>query len=222
MSPPSRPSRAPQEETVAPRRARTVDVRRALVDAAWWVLEHDGIAGLTVRAVAARAGVAPMGVYNHFRDKDGLLTAVLTRAFDEFATAIAYPSHLGAREALVEQGRRYRGFALAHPVPYALMFGSARAAFESGAADRGADGDPDQIALLEAGARAFGQLVTGIGAGQAAGVVRADPPEGIAWTVWSAVHGAVGLESTVGQDPAEAPAAYEQVLQMVIRGVAPD
>lgn len=197
-------------------RRRTADVRAALVDAAWWVLEHEGVAGLTVRAVAARAEVAPMGVYNHFRDKDGLLTAVVTRAFDEFTAAITYPAHLAPAEALLAQGRAYRAFALAHPVPYSLMFGSARSALTV------SEADPGRVALAEAGNRAFGQLVTSIRAGQTAGTVRDDPPEQIAWTVWSAVHGAVGLESTVGQDPAEAAGAYEQVLAMVVRGVAPD
>lgn len=197
-------------------RRRTADVRAALVDAAWWVLEHEGVAGLTVRAVAARAEVAPMGVYNHFRDKDGLLTAVVIRAFDEFAAAIAYPAHLASADALHAQGLAYRDFALAHPVPYSLMFGSARQALDLSKAD------PGRVGLAEAGARAFDQLVTSIRAGQTAGTVRPDPPEQIAWTVWSAVHGAVGLESAVGQDPAAAPGAYEQVLAMVVRGIAPD
>lgn len=215
----SRPSRASQAtgapNAPAARRARTADVRSALVDAAWWVLEHDGVAGLTVRAVAARAGVAPMGVYNHLRDKDGLLTAVLTRAFDEFTAAIAHRDDLPPTEALVAQGRAYRDFALAHPVPYSLMFGSSRIVVGEG-------DDPGVVGLLQAGERAFGQLVTGIHAGQLAGIVRDGDPEQIAWTVWSAVHGAVSLESATGREPRDAGEVYEQVLLMVVRGIAPD
>ena len=220
MSQPSRPSQPSRGDgSTAPvrKRARTADVRTALVDAAWWVLEHEGLAGLTVRAVATRAGVAPMGVYNHLRDKDGLLTAVLTRAFEDFAAAITYPAHLPPTEAFTAQGRAYREFALAHPVPYSLMFGLSRT-------EPPTDGDtaPDLRALHEAGARAFGRLVTGIQAGQVAGTIRRDPPEQIAFAVWSAVHGAVGLESTAGTDPDTARASYEQVLAMITRGIAPD
>src|ERR687893_273816 len=42
------------------------DLEAALVDAAERVLVRDGLRGLTVRAVATEAGVAPMGVYNRF------------------------------------------------------------------------------------------------------------------------------------------------------------
>jgi AcrR family transcriptional regulator len=47
------------------------------VSAAEAVLVKDGPGGLTVRAVAAEAGIAPMGVYNRFGGKDGLVDALL-------------------------------------------------------------------------------------------------------------------------------------------------
>lgn len=201
-----------------PKRARTADVRAALVDAAWWVLEHNGLAGLTVRAVAARAEVAPMGVYNHLRDKDGLVTAVLTRGFDEFTAALAPQTDLSPREMLVATGHAYRAFALAHPVAYGLMFGGSRENPDVS----GPDPHPDVVALAEAGGRAFGRLLSAIQVGQAAGVVRDDPSEQIAWTVWSAVHGAVSLELTGSQPPIQSEPSYQAVLEFVIRGIAPD
>lgn len=209
MSPSSHPPQAP--------RKRTADVRAALVDAAWWVVEHDGVAGLTVRAVATRAGVAPMGVYNHLRDKNGLLVAVLTRGFIELTTALAYPPDLPPTEALVATGRAYRRFAVEHPVVYGLMFGHT-------VADLGAEAKaphPDTVALMEAGDRAFGQLVSVIRLGQAAGVVRDEPAEQVAWTVWSAVHGAVSLQLAGVEPPDVDDPGYETVLQMVVRGIAP-
>ncbi len=64
-------------------RTPSQDVERALVDAAEAVLVREGPAGVTVRAVAAEAGVAPMGVYNRFGGKDGLVSAILVaRAFE--------------------------------------------------------------------------------------------------------------------------------------------
>jgi AcrR family transcriptional regulator len=63
-------------------------VEQALVDAAERVLVRDGLPGLTVRAVAAEAGVAPMGVYNRFGSKDGLVAAVLVRGFDGLRAAV--------------------------------------------------------------------------------------------------------------------------------------
>ena len=63
------------------------------------MLEREGVAGLTVRAVAAEAGVAPMGVYNHFDGKPGLLLAVLQRAFDGLREAVTVSSSVPAERA---------------------------------------------------------------------------------------------------------------------------
>lgn len=67
-------------------RTRTAgaDVRSALLRAGRTILERDGTAGLTVRAVAGEAKVAPMGVYNHFDGRDGLLDALVTDGYAEF------------------------------------------------------------------------------------------------------------------------------------------
>ena len=63
------------------RRPRTpsAQVASELLNAAESVLVKDGMRGLTVRAVAAEAGVAPMSVYNHFGGKAGLLAALPLR-----------------------------------------------------------------------------------------------------------------------------------------------
>ena len=54
-------------------RTSAAEIRSSLIRAGRTILERDGEAGLTVRAVAAEAKVAPMGVYNHFDGRDGLL-----------------------------------------------------------------------------------------------------------------------------------------------------
>jgi AcrR family transcriptional regulator len=50
--------------------------REAIVDAALAILREQGIANLTSREVAARAGVSDASVYYHFGDRAGLLQAV--------------------------------------------------------------------------------------------------------------------------------------------------
>lgn len=50
--------------------------REAIVEAALEVLREEGIANLTSRVVAARAGVSDASVYYHFGDRAGLLMAV--------------------------------------------------------------------------------------------------------------------------------------------------
>ena len=59
--------------------ARQAEVVRQLVDAAEDEANEVGYAGLTVRSVARRAGVAPATAYTYFGSKDHLLAEVLWR-----------------------------------------------------------------------------------------------------------------------------------------------
>src|SRR5580658_6277612 len=72
------------------RRGRTpsADIERELLAAAEAVLVREGPGGLTVRAVAAEAGIAPMGVYNRLGGKEGLVDALLIKGFDRLRAAV--------------------------------------------------------------------------------------------------------------------------------------
>jgi len=67
------------EQTVDRRRARGVDTRTQILDAARDALAEDGYARTTTRAIAERAGVQLSLVHYHFGGKQRLLAAVLTR-----------------------------------------------------------------------------------------------------------------------------------------------
>lgn len=191
-------------------RRRSVDVRRALVQAAESVLERDGLTGLTVRAVAAEAGVAPMGVYNHLDGKDGLVIAVLGAAFDELTAATAWRADLPPEEALRHIGQAYRRFALRRPVTYGLMFGpSTRLPHPGEQAGEHAD-------------RAFNGLVHALQISQQVGLVRAGDPSTLAVVFWAAVHGAVSLEIAGAASPeTKYDETYAAVLDTIERGLAP-
>jgi AcrR family transcriptional regulator len=53
--------------------------REAILDAALELLGDEGVAKLTSREIAARAGVSDASVYYHFGDRAGLLKAVFAR-----------------------------------------------------------------------------------------------------------------------------------------------
>src|ERR1700761_4323006 len=112
----------------AARRGRTpsADIERELLTAAEAVLVRDGPGGLTVRAVAAEAGIAPMGVYNRLGGKDGLVDALLIRGFDMLRAAMEAardaPPDEGIYARLITCGLGYRQFALDNPHFYAIMF----------------------------------------------------------------------------------------------------
>ncbi|MDF0528514.1 TetR/AcrR family transcriptional regulator [Tsukamurella sp. 8F] len=194
--------------TNTPTRTRTADVRGALVGAAIAVLEREGLRGLTVRAVAKEAGVAPMGVYNHFTDKSGLQLAVVDFGFARLADTIRAVPDAEPVARMLACGHEYRRIALEHPQVYRLMFGP----------DKGHGG-------LDNPPRAFDALVQTILFAQAGGVVRPGEPTSLAKNVWAAIHGAVMLElDAVG--PPDLPTStsddYDGVLAMILRGLAPD
>ncbi len=60
----------------SPAPTTTATCSRALVDAARRLLETEGPAALSLRAVAREAGVSPAAPYHHFKDKGELLDAV--------------------------------------------------------------------------------------------------------------------------------------------------
>src|SRR6201981_504141 len=107
-------------------RAPSADIERELVSAAAAVLVRDGPGGLTVRAVAAEAGIAPMGVYNRLGGKDGLVDALLIRGFDRLGAAMeaatADTAEPSMRARFIACGLSYRRFALDNPHFYAIMF----------------------------------------------------------------------------------------------------
>lgn len=183
-------------------RTPATEVRAALIVAGRRILERDGEAALTVRAVAAEAGVAPMGVYNHFDGKVGLLNAVVTDGFTEFRAAIA-ADDTDAADRLASSGRNYRTFALTYPNLYALMFST-----ECDAEEEAAEG-------------AFGALVEIVRYAQAAGMMRKGDAVRYAAQIWSAVHGAVALELAGAYPPFIDPVAvYDDVIAMVARGMS--
>jgi AcrR family transcriptional regulator len=197
-------------EHTAGRRPRTpsTDIERELVSAAEAVLVRDGPGGLTVRAVAAQAGIAPMGVYNRLGGKDGLVDALLIRGFDRLRAAIGGGDETDPLERLRACGLRYRSFALANRHFYAIMFEAAI---------------PHEQLSDEAAthaAAAFGELVRNVELTAAAGAISAAQPSEVAQQIWSTVHGGVALELkdlVLTPDP---EATYRATVDTMLRGLA--
>ena len=199
----------------APRRSRTpsADVQSALLAAAEAVLVRDGPGGLTVRAVAAEAGIAPMGVYNRLGGKDGLIDALLIRGFDRLRltvdrTLAATADEPDMRGRLLACAASYRRFALDNPHFYAIMF---------------EDAIPHEFTeeVGEHATAAFGALVRVVELAAAAGALAAPDPTEVAQQIWSALHGAVALELKGLVLTPDAERTYQAMITTVIRGLAP-
>ncbi|MFD9734544.1 WHG domain-containing protein [Umezawaea sp. NPDC059074] len=199
------------ETRAAGRRSRTrsVDVERALLAAAEAVLAREGPGGLTVRAVATEADIAPMGVYNHLGGKDGLVEALLTRGFDRLRAAVEPGDESDALARLSGSQTRYRAFALANPHLYAMMF------------DTGASQRKTSPLFTERAAASFTALVRNIELAAATGAITAPDPRLAAQQVWSAVHGAVILELHGLLQVPDPEAAFHALVATLLRGLRP-
>lgn len=196
VSPPRSAQRTPSQ-----------DVETSLLRAADAVLRRDGLPGVTVRAVAAEAGVAPMGVYSRFGSKDGLVDTLLIRAIEDFRAAVASRGELDPAERLRSQGLNYRGWALANREHYEAVF-LARVG-------------PGTAEVAAASLRAFGELLGSVEYAMERGLLRPGDVTETAQQIWSACHGAVALELHSLVLTGDAEETYRTLLDTLLRGLAP-
>jgi AcrR family transcriptional regulator len=101
-----------------------VDTRATLLIAALKVLEDEGEAQFSTRAVCALAHVTAPTLYHHYGSADGLLSAAMTAAFVQFlASKKAAVQSSDPVAALREGWDDYVRFAAARPRLYAAMMG---------------------------------------------------------------------------------------------------
>lgn len=100
-------------------------LRVDLLDAAAELMaEHGSIDKVSVRAVAAAAGVSPTAVYRHFDNHAELLWAAVNHCFEEFAAVMleARASTDDVYEQLERSGEAYVRFATEQTGKYRVMF----------------------------------------------------------------------------------------------------
>ena len=127
-------------------------LRTALLDAAEAELGEHGIEGFSLRGVAKRADVSHAAPAHHFRDANGLLTALAARGYERFLARqqdFQHQAPAEPRAQLEAIGVGYVNFAVENPALFRLMFGSDRTDYN----------DPELKTSAEA---AFFALVDGV------------------------------------------------------------
>src|SRR5262249_1310908 len=71
-----------------PRRLRTAEKRRSLLQAARPILLRDGLGGATLDRVAAEGGIAKMTLYRHFPSKEALFEGLVAAMCEEMRQGI--------------------------------------------------------------------------------------------------------------------------------------
>ena len=188
-------------------RTASVAVSDSLVDAALAQLEEEGLASLTVRGVAARARVAPMGVYSRFGSKDGLLEALFVHGFSTLQVFIETPPTRRAVDRLRSGCLGYREFAIGNPQLYHLMFEQMMVLELSPEA-------------LESAQHSFLTLVERVESAMHTGELASGDATEVAQQIWSAMHGAVSLEIAGVHFAADRERNYTAMLDALLRGLA--
>ncbi|MCA9680557.1 MAG: TetR/AcrR family transcriptional regulator [Myxococcales bacterium] len=121
-------------------------MRAALITAAIELIAENGVAGLSLRECARRAGVSHAAPYRHFADKNALLLEIARDGFARLAAVgeAAMKAVEDPRDRLDAYGIAYVRFAVENPVVFRLMFTSD---FDKGEGQDD-DADPGAFALL--------------------------------------------------------------------------
>ncbi|MET8865281.1 TetR/AcrR family transcriptional regulator [Nonomuraea sp. NPDC004580] len=194
------------------------ELTREITDIARRRLATEGAGGLSLRAVAREMGMVSSAIYRYFPSRDDLLTALIIDGYNALGEAVetgeaevARDDHLGRWLAVC---RAVRGWALAHPHEFALIYGSPvpgyqapQATIEARVRDvvvlgrlvsdawrAGAIRPPSGGAPQESAGESAGEL-----AGDAATIRELMPevPDDVVWravTAWSTLYGWVTFE----------------------------
>lgn len=152
--------------------------RSRLLRVAHEIVEKDGLAAVTLRAVGAAAGVSRGAPYRHFTDKSDLLASVAAQALQTLAATVDG----AARETTdpvtrIDQAlRAYVDMALRSPELYSFTFSTDLRVAQS-------------VELHEAGLGAYGALHRLV-----IGANRSNlPPDLVTSALWAIMHGSVML-----------------------------
>lgn len=184
-----------------------------ILRAARALFEREGAGAVSMRRVAAAAGVSPMAIYRHFPNREALLKRIGDDSFDEIARHWRARSRGGdPLSRVVSLQRIYLDYALAHPHLFDHAFLARRADARRYPEDFRAGRSP----TLGVAADAVQDAI-------AAGQLRSDDPWDVAITLWAHTHGLVALyrAGRFSYDEAEFRRFYDTSLERLLDGLRP-
>jgi AcrR family transcriptional regulator len=173
------------------------------------IIDSEGVHALSMAALAKAMRMSAPGLYRYFASRDALVAGMVTVAYGQLAEAVMQAGTAAGRRGPLARVRSmvaaYRGWALAHPRRYGMLFGERPA---------GITDTPESIAPMNSAMALFMAALQEL---QAAGGEPAGPDGALEgefrrwmstrdWTdapleasmagvlIWTRVHGIVGLE----------------------------
>jgi AcrR family transcriptional regulator len=147
------------------------------------ILEKHGAQAVSMRRVAKLVGITPMALYNHFDNREALLTAVARREFEGLARDIeATPKNGSAEVQLLAVMRCYVDYAFARPAIFDYIFSQPRLDARRFPTDFRARRSPTMNRIADI-----------VAEGMRRGELKEDDLWEVALEVWAHVHGYVAL-----------------------------
>jgi len=112
------------ERVRSPKTLRQEEGRARILEAARTLFETGGAAGLSIRAIAARAGMPTMTLYSYFPSKTAIVRALWSQAFAPLFTEMeaAEAAHADPKARLRAVARTLVGYWLRFPDRYRIVF----------------------------------------------------------------------------------------------------
>ena len=155
-----------------------MDTKERILACAMSELERSGADSFSLRSVGTAAGLTPMAVYRHYRDRDALLAAVGEAAFAEWQRRIERIGVKPPIQWLHAAGRAYLTFALDAPAKFEACF-VIRTSIER----------HYPVDFIAGRSPVVARMVAEIEAAQEAGALEAGDPLERAIFFWAQLHG---------------------------------
>jgi AcrR family transcriptional regulator len=179
------------------------EARRAILDATEAILVEDGVEQFSIRKLATRCGYTAPTIYHYFRDKDGLIDALLEERFSRLLQRVRRVRPAADPvDTMRELARAYLRFGLSNQTFYRLMMRGARDGQE-----RTVHAADEIRAIMTAPIQVLsdqGRLYT-------------DDIEAVNQSMWSLLHGLISLRIGNPSYPL-AKNLFEVALDAMLRG----
>ncbi|MCM0606175.1 MAG: TetR/AcrR family transcriptional regulator [Xanthomonadaceae bacterium] len=191
------------------------DLKVSLIKTALKMLETQSPIALSLRELAKKAGVSQSAPYRHFKDKDELINAICTEAF-EIKLKLMQEAMIEAKGDPLQTyfgcGISYFRMGLKHPQHFKLMFSELCSPDES---------HPE---LQRVAATTFALVREMVLIAQKGGVIGPGDPYHIAMNCWCVVNGytvlyANGKMDWLGVTPENAESGLKILLQQMLVGL---
>ena len=203
------------------RRKPAADRRIEVVEAARALFARAGLDSVSMRAVAAEAGVSAAALYLYFPDRHALMVAVCDSIFADLIAMFraADPPALARDPFARLRGfmRAYVDWGIAHPDEYRLLFLIKEFHEQGGPGHRG----PPAPGAPQLGPQLFALLVAEVEGLMRSGHMRRADATMAAEAIWASGHGLIALLTTLKAFPfTPAGELGEFLSDVILRGLA--